>query len=148
MASYNTRDGAVGLLEAVLRDSPDLRGAACKGRGRWFDPDLSAEAAGFRTNDDREQAITVTCVSCPVRARCWEWATSVSPNRITGPTAASTSIAGAMRWRGPRRAAALRATEDQEDTETEIATPRPAQRRGARSKVRPSINRRGRRNRG
>ena len=96
-------DGPVALAAAILAGSADLRGAACRGRGRWFDPDVDHTALGYPTREARRAAVEELCVGCPVRARCWQWSTSISPNRVAGPTAATSHVASALWPRNRRR---------------------------------------------
>lgn len=141
--------GVVGLLVEILGGSADLRGAACTAEPRLYDPDVSAQALGYESDEEREAAIAATCISCPVRGACWAWASEQSANRIAGPTAASYSVGLVMRSRKPGRprptVAALQAPSTPEpateDPEPMPARPRPSGRRGARSRVRPSIHR-------
>ncbi len=136
------KDGAVDLLAAILFGSADLHGAACTGLGRLFDPDVTAAAVGFATDKARHDAIAQTCRGCPVRGQCWAWATRLHPDRVSGPTAGTVSVAGVMNGRGPRRPRrAATAQSIPEDPETALARPGPPRRRGARSRVRPSIHR-------
>ncbi|WP_341257069.1 hypothetical protein [Gordonia malaquae] len=101
MASpFVLHDGPLGLLAMILRDAPDLRGASCAGLGPLYDPDVPAEALGYPTREARRAAVEDLCVGCPVRARCWQWSSSIGENRVTGPTASTASLAGAL-W--PRR---------------------------------------------
>lgn len=146
MASpFVLRDGPLGLLAMILRDAPDLRGARCTEYPREYDPDRTASELGYADEDERWQMVQTICRACPARGACWAWSSSLSRSRVTGPTA--TAAANPFRLRAARRAAACRSAEVSEDPEPEIIPPRPAQRRGARSKVRPSINRKRRRNR-
>jgi hypothetical protein len=152
------RGGAVELLERILTGSADLAGANCRGLGPLFDPDVPAESLGYAGRDEREEAIAATCVSCPVRGQCWAWASELSMSYVVGPTAATASVPLVMRHRPPGRpprpVAALQAAGEPppapEDPEPAPgrprpapapAPPRPARRRGARSRVRPSIHR-------
>lgn len=142
------REGVVELLELVLIGSADLRGAACRGRGPLFDPDVGHRALGYDSDEERETAVAATCISCPARGACWAWASGLNSQRVAGPTAASVSVASSMRSRPsgrPRRRAALQAptelTPASEDPEPTLARPRPTRRRGARHRVRPSIHR-------
>lgn len=138
-------DGPVALAAAIVSGSENLHGARCTEYPRLFDPDVDHAALGYPTREARRAAVEQTCISCPVRARCWDWSTSISPNRVAGPTASTSHVASALWPRNRRRRAA--AVPAPEDHEPEIAPPRPAQPRGARSKVRPSVNRKRRRNR-
>ena len=83
-------DGPVALAAAILRDSADLRGAACAAHARLFDTDVPAGDLGYADESTRWRAVQRVCVGCPVRAACWAWATRLPGNRKpSGPTAAS-----------------------------------------------------------
>lgn len=140
-----THDGPVALAVAILTGSENLSGAACVGRARLFDPDVSHDALGFSSPSAREAAVAATCISCPARGRCWAWASELTQHRrVTGPTAATSGIAETMRARRPGRPRS-KASATPEDPDPEPSRPRRSQRRGARSRVRPSIHRRRRR---
>lgn len=148
------KQGPVDLVAAILTGSADLRGAACAGMGRLFDPDVAHAELGYPDQIARESAVEATCVGCPVRAQCWAWASRLPSLRVTGPTAASSSVGLVMRARKPgrpRTEAPYRPRKSvtepptPEDPEPEIPRPGPARRRGARRRVKPSINRKRRR---
>lgn len=90
MSRY-TRDGVVGLLDAILRDAPDLRGARCTTFPREFDPDVLAEDLGYEDEGERWQMVQTICRACPVRGGCWAWASSLAGNRVDGPLATATT---------------------------------------------------------
>lgn len=140
------KQGPVDLVAALLTGSADLRGAACAGMGRLFDPDVAHAELGYPDQIARERAISATCVGCPVRAECWAWASRLPSLRVTGPTAASSSVGLVMRARKPGRPRAEAPYRPRrpaaELPAPEIPRPGPARRRGARSRITPSINRR------
>ena len=64
--------GVVDLLEAILRDTADLSGAACVGSAELFDPPAPYEdAADTRYRHANAEAL---CHRCPVLDRCRDWA--------------------------------------------------------------------------
>lgn len=137
--------GPVALIAAILTGSENLHGARCTEFPREFDPDVLAEDLGYEDEGERWQMVQTICRACPARGACWEWSRSLAWNRITGPTA--TAAANPFRLRAARRAAARSAVEVSEVPEGGIEAQQPVQRRGARSRVKPSVNRKRRRNR-
>ena len=91
--------GMVALLESILEDSPQLRGAKCTAQPRLFDPDVRHDELGFISRQARTRAVENCCLSCPARGQCWEWA-STARGRVSGPTAATANVASAL---SPRR---------------------------------------------
>ena len=143
--------GALGLLVEILRDSENLRGAKCVDYRDEFDPDVPAADLGYADEAERWDMCNTVCRACPVRGECWAWASGLTVHRAPlGPTAA-TQInpfrMGRPRRSRPALAALLAPTEPEpmpevpEGQEPEISRPGPTQRRGARSRVRPSIHR-------
>ena len=64
--------GVVDLLEAILRDTADLSGAACVGSPEMFDPPAPHEdAADTRYRHANAEAL---CHRCPALDRCRDWA--------------------------------------------------------------------------
>lgn len=147
-------EGALGLLVEILRDSENLHGAKCVEYRDEFDPDKLATEIGYASESERWDMCQVVCRACPARGACWAWASRQHESRVSGPTAASQINPFNLRKRGrPRAEAPYRPrmpatpTPSPEDPEPDPSRPRPSQRRGARSRVRPSINRRHRRTR-
>lgn len=69
---YNS--GALGLLAAILADSPDLSGANCIGSPELFDPRDPRESADeVRYRHDAAEAL---CHQCPALERCRSWTSS------------------------------------------------------------------------
>ena len=64
------------LLAEVLRDSPPLPGASCRGRGELFDgnPEYVATAVQL-------------CQACPVFGPCGSWADRQPRHRLSGVVA-------------------------------------------------------------
>lgn len=87
MSPYNF--DALGLMVAILRGSADLRGAACVGHARLFDIDVRASEVGHADETHRWAAVAAICQTCPVRGRCWEWASVQPSTRFSGPAAAT-----------------------------------------------------------
>ncbi|MDV6310319.1 transcriptional regulator [Gordonia amicalis] len=66
--------GELGLLAAILRGMPNLRGAACVGSPGLFDPRDPNEDP-----DDtayRHQAAARICLGCPALEPCRDWSSS------------------------------------------------------------------------
>ncbi|GAB33426.1 WhiB family transcriptional regulator [Gordonia otitidis] len=64
--------GVVDLLEAILRGTADLSGAACVGSPELFDPPAPYEdAADTRYRHANAEAL---CHRCPALDRCRDWA--------------------------------------------------------------------------
>jgi hypothetical protein len=73
----------VPLLESVLRQSPSLPGALCRGRAEVFDAD----------DDDEVAEAVELCQMCPELQRCQSWADTLPANSVHGV------VAGRMyRW--------------------------------------------------
>ena len=123
-------DGVVALMATMLEGTTDLRGAACTANPHLFDPDVPAETLGL-TDIERWRAVQATCIGCPARAACWDWATSVGNHgRPRGPLADSMNdpFASSRRWER-RRAASDPEAEEPAPTVTRDrkpnVTPRP-----------------------
>lgn len=138
-------DGPVALAAMILTGSADLRGAACTANPRLFDPDVDHAALGFSSMSAREAAVAATCQTCPARGACWAWASGLNSSRVTGPTAYTAGIAESMRQRRRGRPRQSTPSAMSEDPAPVPSPPRPTQRRGTRSRVRPSIHRKRRR---
>lgn len=136
-ADRRRHDGVVALLAEVLDGTTNLRGAACAEHPKLFDLDVPHAEVGHTSPRERWSAVKATCQRCPVRGECWQWATGLrnSTRRPAGPLATT----DASPWKGtgrPRR----RAQERIEAPETPRNAPKRS--RGARARIRPSINRR------
>lgn len=75
--------GWLPLLAAVLRDTPRLPGALCRGRHRLFDADGQHDVSG---------ALEL-CGRCPARGPCAEWASREPAYRLTGVLAGQRYVA-------------------------------------------------------
>ena len=65
--------GAVGaLLDGIAASTPELPGAACRGRGPLFDAE---------TISDRIRAERICRDECPALGRCRRWFASLPPSR-------------------------------------------------------------------
>lgn len=138
--------GTVSLLAEILEGSADLRGARCVEYPNEFDKTLTAEEIGYADEGERWEMCNVVCRACPARGACWEWAQTLPDHWRAGmgPIADSTINPFSMKRTKAAAAAALRdhtASATQIPPEPEIPPPRPTQRRGARSRVRPSVHR-------
>lgn len=87
-ATGGRRDGGeLGLLAAILRGMPNLRGAACVESPALFDPrDPNEDPADTAY---RHQAAARICLSCPALDACREWSGS-QPGQVSAVTAART----------------------------------------------------------
>ena len=84
MTRHRREAGPVPLMIAILKGSADLAGAKCVADPAAHDPDRRPDET--RTEQQRWAAAVENCRTCPVRGRCWAWATQ---SRVTGVTAAS-----------------------------------------------------------
>lgn len=137
VAADRRHDGVVALLAEVLDGTTNLRGAACVDHPKLFDIDVPHAEVGHAAAQSRWDAVKATCQRCPVRGECWQWSADLrrSARRPTGPLATT----DASPWKGtgrPRR----RAQERIEAPEPPWSVPKRS--RGARARIRPSINRR------
>lgn len=100
-------DGPVALAAEILRGTANLRGAACTAQPRLYDPDVSAEELGL-TDAERWGRVKATCVQCPARGRCWEWANGLTGHarpRGVLPDVIQNPFASVRRWERQRLAA-------------------------------------------
>ncbi|MGH3777296.1 MAG: hypothetical protein ACRDRR_16470 [Pseudonocardiaceae bacterium] len=66
-AHHGNPDGTIRLVGLILRGTPHLPGAVCRGRSGLFD-EVAWEDAALRAERRREAA--ALCRSCPTRPAC------------------------------------------------------------------------------